>query len=256
MVVTRAREQAGPLAAQLLSLGAEPLICPAIQISPPPTFNSMDAAIARLAEFEWIVFTSANGVTALVDRMNTLGRERPDPMPNVAVVGAATARAAEAQGFAVTAMPERYVAESLVETFGDLSGDAVLLIRADIARPTMLEGLRNRGAIVEDVVAYRTVPGDGISELGQALQAGTVDAVTFSSSSTVRYFVQGLQATGSVEVLTQDATGPAVICLGPITASAARACGLRVDAIADTFDADGLTDALIAWFDGREKSHE
>lgn len=248
IVITRAQDQSEELAKHLRSLGAEPIICPAIQIDPPDSFDRLDAAIDRLAEFDWIVFTSGNGVTALLDRMARRSRTLPASPPNVAVVGAATARVAEAHGLPVTAIPERYVAESLVETFGDLTGQSVLLVRADIARPTLRDGLRGRGAVVEDVVAYRTVPGHGIAQLGETLRAGGVDAVTFSSSSTVRYFLEGLRSGPHAEFLRDASPRPAIICLGPVTASAARASGLPVDAVASTFDAEGLTEALIDWF--------
>ena len=247
IVITRAREQSEEFAARLRALGAEPLLCPAIQIDPPESFEKLDAALDRLSDFDWIVFTSANGVTALFERMRVTGRGIPNNMPRVAVVGAATARLAQVHGLAVTLIPERYVAESLLETFGNVSGQSMLLLRADIARPTMLHGLRDRGAIVEDVIAYRTVPGSGLSALREAMRSGTVDAVTFSSSSTVRYFMQGLGIDGH-SGLPDDMKRAAVICLGPVTASAARASGLHVDAVADTFDANGLTEALINWF--------
>ena len=255
VVITRAREQASEFAAQLTQLGAEPLICPAIQIDPPASFDALDSAIERLAKFDWIVFTSANGVVALIDRMRTLGVSLPAETPKIAVVGNATARIAESHGFTVTTVPERYVAESLVETFGDVSGQEVLLVRADIARPIMLDGLRRRGATVTDVVAYCTVPGQGLKDLAAAMREGTVDAVTFSSSSTVRYFMDGLRAMGIDLAFVDDSPRPAIICLGPVTASAARASGLPVDAVANTFDTQGLVDALIEWFTRSGRRH-
>jgi uroporphyrinogen III methyltransferase/synthase len=250
IVVTRAAEQATGLLARLRELGAEPIACPAIAIAPPADYGPLDAAIERLAGYDWLIVTSANGVRALVERMAALGRDTA-PLKNVAIgaIGPATADALAEYGLEARFMPTEYVAEAILDQIGDVVGRRVLLPRADIAREALAAGLRQRGATVDEVAAYSTVPGAGAPALAERLCAGTVDAITFTSSSTVRYLLAGLEDAGLPRA---DAivllAGVAVVCIGPITAATAREAGLRVDATAREYTVEGMLEALIEWF--------
>ena len=250
IVVTRAEEQSGGLLARLRALGAEAIACPAIAIAPPSDFAPLDAAIARLHEYDWLIVTSVNGVRALLGRMTDLGYDsRALDQLRIGAIGPATAEALAAHGLRAHFVPREYVAEAILAEIGDVAGLRMLLPRADIARDALTVGLRARGASVDELAAYRTIPGDGARALVDRLRARAIDAITFTSSSTVRYLLDGLEAAGidraEARLLQADA---AVVCIGPITAATAREEGLRVDAVAREYTIDGLVAALVEWF--------
>lgn len=241
--MTRARSQAGPLRELLEREGAEVIDFPTIRLLPPADFAPVDRAIMRLGEYRWIIFTSRNGVAAFTDRMWALGRN-PKTLRGVrlAAIGPGTAGELEARGLQVDLAPEEFRAESLVAAFArqDLRGARVLIPRAEEARSVLPEGLRQCGAAVDVVVVYRTVlERDHSPAVRRRLLSGTVDAVTFTSSSTVRNFV---------ELLGPDASRALrrvlVACIGPVTAATARASGLDVGVIAETYTIPGLVAAL------------
>lgn len=250
IVVTRPAAQAGELVAQLRALGAEPLICPAIAIAPPASYAALDAAIAQLGSYSWLIVTSANGVRALLERMAELG-QAPAALQQLRIgaIGPATAQALGEYGLRAEFMPSAYVAEAILEQIGDVAGQRMLLPRADIAREALALGLRERGALVDEIAAYRTVPGDGAPSLLAQMRQRPIDAITFTSSSTVRYMLDGLAAAGmdrdAARALIQRA---AVICIGPITAKTAQDEQLRVDLVAQAYTGDGLLAALKEWF--------
>lgn len=248
IAITRTREQATELADLLQKAGAEAVICPAIRIVPPDEIVDLDLAIDQLSSFDLIVFASANSIAALTQRMKQRGIAFAADFPPVAAVGAATARAAEMEGFVVAVVPDQFVAESLVMELRSLAPGRVLLLRADIGRPLVRDALVADGWDVVDVVAYRTIPGDGIALLARELQGKKIDAITFSSSSSVRFTVEGLTQSGEIHFLHSGTSRPAVICLGPVTAKTARDLGVRVDSVAGRFDARGLADAVADWF--------
>lgn len=252
VAVTRPAHQAAALLARLRALGAEPLACPSIAIAPPADPAALDAAIARLGSYSWLIVTSANGVQALLGRMAELGASSM-PLRRIAIgaIGPATAEALAEHGLRASFVPGAYVAEAIVDEIGDVAGQRILLPRADIAREALAVGLRAKGAEVDEVAAYRTVPGPGAADLASWLRAGTLGAITFTSSSTVRYLLDGLGAHGfdrptAVAALNRTA----VVCIGPITAATARAEGLRVAAEAREYTESGLLDALVQWFSG------
>ena len=248
--MTRAEEQSGELIARLRALGATPIACPAIMIAPPVDFAPLDAAITRLPEYDWLIVTSANGVRALLDRMAVLGQSAAAlARLMIGAIGPATAEALAAHGLHARFVPTAYVAEAIVEQIGDVAGRRVLLPRADIAREALAVGLRAKGAIVDEIAAYHTAPGPGAAELAGLLRDQAIDAVTFTSSSTVRYLLDGLGAAGMARPAARTLlAGAAVICIGPITAATAREEGLRVDAVAREYTTAGLVEALVAWF--------
>jgi len=239
VVVTRAREQASELRARLVALGASVLELPAIRIAP------IDFLLPDLGQFGWIVFTSANGVDAFFDRGLTPAHldARALAPARIAVIGPGTAAALARHGLRADLVPERFVAESLLESFPTGTG-RVLLARAETARDVLPEGLAAKGYDVEVLAVYRTEAAppdpDVVARLraGGAGGAGAVDAITFTSSSTVDNFCD---AVGTTLAEPQ----PPVVSIGPVTSDTARGRGLRVDAEADPHTIDGLVDAVL-----------
>lgn len=246
VVVTRAREQAGELVRTLEALGADVVLAPTIQIEPldAAALAPLEAALSDLGRYRWVVFTSQNTVRIVFDQMHAWGRS-PRELGGVAVaaIGPATASALEEHGVSAEVVPPRFVAEAVVEALGargDLRGARVLLPRAAEARDALPDGLRALGAEVDVMAVYRTVgaAGEGTA-LADALRAGTIDAVTFTSSSTVRHFVD---LVGGVAT-----TAPyAAAVIGPITAATARELGLPVRVEAAEYTVPGLVAALVA----------
>lgn len=250
IVVTRPRED-GRLRRLLEAEGAEVLEFPTIRIAPASDYGPLDAALRRIGDYGWIVFTSRNGVAAVVERLGVMAPAPPSAAgppaaalgrARLAVIGPGTDEALRDHGLEADLSPGEFRAEALVAAFGrhDLRGVRVLLPRAAVARDVLPEGLRALGAAVDVVTAYRTELNDAPApEVLAAVRAGRVDAMTFTSSSTVRHFLQlaGPDARRGLERVL-------VACIGPVTAETARASGLRVGAVATTYTLAGLVDAL------------
>ncbi|MDO8688725.1 MAG: uroporphyrinogen-III C-methyltransferase [Dehalococcoidia bacterium] len=255
VLVTRTREQARHLSALLREQGAEPVECPTIKIEPLEDSAALDHALSSLSGYDWVVFTSVHGVRSVLDRLRSLGQ---DPAvlgaSKLAAIGPSTAKELTNSGLSVAYQPKEYVAEAIVEGLDPVSGKRILLPRADIAREALAIGLRDRGALVDEVDAYRTVPAASEAELVRRLLAsGEIDVVTFTSSSTVRSFValleQGMsneeQGTGTRERALSLLEGVKVACIGPITSKTARELGLQVDIEASEYTIPGLVEALV-----------
>jgi uroporphyrinogen III methyltransferase/synthase len=245
VVVTRARTQAGELSIELESLGAEVYEFPTIEISPPEDFTPLDDAIHKLDSFDWLVYTSVNGVEAFVERLRHQGLDlRAVPRDaKVAAIGPATAERLEEAGLRVDVIPGEYRAEALIEALDEdsISGKRVLIPRARVAREILPEKLREAGAEVVVPPAYQSVPSSaGKEELALRLRSGEIDCVTFTASSTVENFVGAFGAEEAARLL----SGTRVACIGPITAGTARDRGLRVDAEADKYTIPGLVEAV------------
>ena len=250
IVVTRARAQAGELSRELEFLGAEVLEFPTIEIREPEDFGPLDGAIEELDSFDWIVFTSANGVAAFIERLGRHGLDlRAVPRgARLAAIGPATADALRATGLRVDVVPDEYRAEALLEALldGSPAGGKVLIPRAKVAREVLPEKLREAGMEVVVPPAYETVPSrDGKDELRERLLEGGVDCVTFTASSTVESFV-GAFGKEAADLLARTM----VACIGPITADTARGHGIRVDAEATEYTIPGLVDAVVGLFAG------
>ncbi|HWW45944.1 MAG TPA: uroporphyrinogen-III C-methyltransferase [Acidimicrobiia bacterium] len=233
VVVTRAREQASGLRATLETLGAAVAELPAIVVEP------LAVTLPDLSRFAWLVLTSANGVEALFAALRAAGRDaRALAGVRVAVIGPGTAAALDAHGVHADLLPERFVAEALLEAFPAPSrpGEAVLVARAAQARDVLPDGLGARGYTVEVLPLYATRPAPPDDEVVAALHAGRVDAVTFTSSSTVTNFCD---AVGPLE------HPPLVVSIGPVTSATARERGLHVDAEASEHTIDGLVARLV-----------
>lgn len=236
ILITRAREQASALADKIRALGGEPIEFPTIDFAPLEDFSEMDRALARVDEFGWIVFTSANGVRAVAERLHTLGKEpRVIASAKVAAIGPATARALQDLGLQVDFVPTKFLGEQIAIELPIERGQRVLLLRADIASNALEHGLGARGVEVRNVNTYRTV-----MPAAQAIDLGQVNAVTFTSSSTVRNFAM-LAPRATRSILQRVA----VFCIGPVTAETARELGLRVDAVAAEHTVDGLVNAMV-----------
>jgi len=233
VLVTRAPDQAAELSDRLRAMGMEPVLYPTIRIAPPEDPRELDAALDMLYArgYDWLVLTSVNGVRFVWERLHALAL---GPFPagvKVAVIGPATAEALRKQGVEPDLVPETYVAEGLAEAMGVVRGRHILLARADRARPTLRDMLRRRGAYVDEVVAYRTLVAPPQTSPPE------VDVVTFTSPSTVRGFAEALQGSPLP-------SNVKVVCIGPVTAQAAREAGFPVHAVATTYTIPGLVAAI------------
>ena len=240
VLVTRAPGQASALSERLRALGAEPVELPVISFVAPGDPAPLDAAIARLADYDWVIFTSVNGVDAFVTRVDALdGDLAPLASAQLAAIGPATAARLADHGLRARFVPERFVAESVLSGLVErgVAGKRVLLPRAEEARDVLPDGLRAAGAEVDVVAAYRTVAPVATPET--LAQLHDLDIVTLTSSSTARNLAALLG--GRLEQL-----GAArIACIGPITARTARAAGFRVDIVAEEYSIPGLVAALV-----------
>ena len=248
IVITRAVHQAGELKALLEAAGFRTLLYPAIAIQPPEDARALDTALRQARTYHWLIFTSANAVEAVARRLEAL-RLGPDILqgPSIAAVGPATARAVERRlGLDVALIPPKAVGESLLDALPIPPGQRVLLPRAAKARDVLPDGLRARGIQVDVVPAYETVLGQGGDDLPAALRTGQVDAITFTSPSTVRNTLIRLEREAGLGA--EALARVAVACIGPVTAEAAKQAGLQVDVIPEQYTSRGLVAALKAFF--------
>lgn len=244
ILVTRAREQAAALSDLIRQAGGEPVELPTIRIRQPDDWSEVDRAIRALASFDWVVFTSTNGVKLWMMRMAELGAGR-ELLKGVklAAIGPATARELEKVGLTADLVPAEYVAEVVLEDLlaEGVEGKRLLLPRAAEARPLLARGLEEAGAQVTELPLYNTVGDDGDTDtVVSLLEDGRIDAVTFTSSSTVRSFAR-MMPEGCAAALLR---GARVVCIGPVTAATARELGLHVDSEAAEHTMPGLVEAL------------
>jgi uroporphyrinogen III methyltransferase/synthase len=239
VVVTRARAQASGLAATLRELGAEVVELPAIRIEPRIETQEVQNAVTRLGDYSLVCLTSPNGARLLFDAMAAAGRDaRALAGATVAAIGPGTARALAERGILADVVPERFVAEALVEALADveIEGKRVLIARAAEARDVLPDALRERGAEVDVIALYETVR--ETPEESEIEDAQGADYVTFTSSSTVTNLVEALGD--------RFPSSARVVSIGPVTSEATRAAGLQVDVEAERHDIDGLLAALLA----------
>jgi len=288
ILVTRASKQAGALSDRLRKLGAIPVEFPIIQIAPPEDWALLDDALKRLCAcsppiyrgeflihrgtseareaesyYTWLVFTSANGVNICFDRLITLAYNTNDiGNVRVAAIGPATAQALRHHGVKPDLVPDEYIAEGVAAALIEdahchgesLEGKRILILRAAEARKVLVEKLQRAGAIVEEVAAYRTrgavIDDEQGHEVLRLLQAHQLDILTFTSSSTVRHFVQWLAdrapgaAVSPIALVTHNPQLK-IACIGPITSQTARELGLDVQIEASEFTIDGLVEAIV-----------
>ena len=245
IIVTRAAAEAAVFAKRLRQLGAEAIEFPTIKTEAPDSYLPLDAAIGRIQIFDWIVFTSATGVEAFIERLRILGVDlRVSAGARIAAIGPATAARLRHYGLNVAAVPREYRAESLIEALGKqaIEGARILVPRAQAAREILPQLLGENGA--KEVVvapAYKTVaPGHAdLERMRQLVRTGAIDLVTFTSSSTVANF----QAMLDVKI-----TGLKAAAIGPITAQTARSGGFDVVISPAAYTVDSLLDAILEYF--------
>ncbi len=250
VVVTRPERQADDLAKLLAKQGARPIAFPTIAIEPPSDWSGLDAALAELESYHWIIFTSANGVHFFFERLRQKGKDVRDLKGvNICCIGPATARQLEARGIRADLVPKEFIAEGLLKSFAeiDLEGKKILIPRAAKARELLPEGLKKMGAEVVTATTYRTVSsGRKREELNARLAEGDVDVITFTSSSTVTNFV---------DIMGKDFALPPsvrVACIGPVTAGTAVKAGFKIDILEHEYTMEGLVRALVDHFNPPE----
>lgn len=252
VLVTRAPHQALALAGPLQALGADVIIAPVIDTVEPDDWAPVDDAIARLADYDWIVLTSTNAVDRFLDRMARRGVALPRAGgPRIAVVGAATAERLEEHGTVPDLVPDDFRAEGLIDRFREIgvtAGMRFLLPRAERAREILPESLRAAGARVDVITVYRTVPATPDPAVIDRLRAGDVDAITFTSPSTVRHFIAWAVSAGldPGEVLSRSVAAS----IGPVTSAALRERGYAVPVEAAVSTMAALVDGIAAHLSG------
>lgn len=250
ILVTRPQKQSAGLTRALEERGAEVLEWPAIEIVPPTDPGPLEQAVRQVADYDWLVFTSANGVKAFFDRLfNAGGDSRQIAGVKLAAIGAATAKALRGFGLRADVMPGVYVAEELLKALARLvsEGDRILLPRAAGARALLPQGLRGLGAQVDEVEAYRaSPPAGGENSLRQLLQQNRMDVVVFTSSSTASNFAA--MTGGEMNELLQ---GSVIASIGPITSRTLNDLGFRPAIQAQQATAAGLAEAIETYFAGR-----
>jgi uroporphyrinogen-III synthase len=242
VLVTRTAAQAAALCDKLRQAGFEPLAFPTIQLEPLPA-GSLDAALARLASFDWLIFSSSNGVDFFLRRVDEL--KQPVTYPKIAAVGMATANRLAQRNIQPDFIPDSFVGERLAAGLGDLTGQRVLLPRARQGRPQLVHLLQKQGADVTELPLYETVTAVPTPQEWDSLAQG-FEAITFTSPSSVRNF---LKIVGTrPDRFAKPVRSAVVACIGPITAAAAREAGLTVAVMPETYTTDGLVEALVAYF--------
>ena len=243
ILVTRPAAQADGLARMLRARGLTPVVVPTVAIDSASTIAELDAMLRYLDGASWLVLTSANGAEAVAARLAANGHPLPDGL-RVAAVGPATADTLRAAAIRVDHVPDDYVTVAITDGLGEVRGQRIVLARADAATPDLRDALVERGAIVEEVIAYRTVEGSAPSR--DPLHAALHDdlaGIAFTSGSTVR----GLMRLASLADRGRVRCIPA-FCIGPVTADTARQSGFDIATVAADHTALGLADAIADYF--------
>ena len=247
IVVTRAHKQADGLSSLLHQLGAEVIEAPVIEIRPPDSYEALDAALNNILQYDWLILTSVNGVEALFLRLEPLGLS-VDSLQHlkIAAIGPVTEGRIQDHGLVVDLVPQRYVAEDVVRALRKLTkGEKVLLVRAKVARDVIPDELRLAGAEVNVVEAYQTIiPENATDHMRRAFSSDFPDAITFTSSSTVKNFLSVVKGTDIAAKLSKVKFAS----IGPVTSDTLREHGLPVHVEADEYTMEGLAQALIHLF--------
>jgi uroporphyrinogen-III synthase len=252
VLVSRAKKQAGMLSSALRELGCGVIEIPFIEIRKPRSYQPLDEALVNVGNYDWLILTSVNGVEALFDRMEKRKVSAAALATlKIAAIGPATRKAIEAHGIGVEVTPKEYVAESVVRALHRrVKGKRVLLVRAKVARDVIPRELRKAGAQVDVMEAYETVvPELSRRRLRSALASDRrkPHAITFTSSSTVRNFVEllGLRAARAALKKTAGQQGTHSASIGPVTSGTLREFGLPVDIEATEYTVPGLVEAIV-----------
>jgi uroporphyrinogen-III synthase len=240
ILITRPRAQADDFAEKLHSAGFEPIFFPVIEIQPIENNPALDRALEKLNCYEWVVFTSVNGVDVVFDKY--AHHFSGNGSVRFAAIGPKTAEALQVRGVTPNFIPDEYVAESIMPGLGDLKNKWVLLPRAEIARKALPQAIVEAGGIAHEIAVYKTLPVQPDPDGLAALKAG-VDWITFTSPSTVQNFVEIIR---KQKMDPFQLTGnPKIACIGPITEHAAKEEGFEVDLVAEKYTTEGLVHALL-----------
>jgi uroporphyrinogen III methyltransferase/synthase len=251
VLVTRARAQSAEITTQLEALGANVIHCPTIEVAPPASWAALDASIQRLAEYDWLVFTSANGVEFFSKRLRdkASGGIATLTTPIICAIGPATARALEAAGAVTTVVPSDSRAEGALTAIIDYVGGAqrvrglsFLIPRARVARDVLPDGLRTLGARVDAVETYQTIrPNVEPDTILRLFNENTIDAITFTSSSTVSNF----SAIVGLDDLSGLLANTIAVCIGPVTAETAESHRIEKIVHPSVYNTDALVDSIV-----------
>lgn len=233
ILITRPREQLKPLADEIVRLGGIPIEFPTISVEPTRANDQSEMGLETLNGYDWIVFTSANGVQHLFHETSMRKTDFADILPRIAVIGSATASAVEKCGLGVSFTPSAFLTERLARELPEVDGKHILLVRAEGTDEMMRSILMERGAKVDEIHPYRVTTSKHTS------QPDDYDAILFTSPSTISSFVKIMHGTGA-----QDQR-KIVCCIGPVTAKAAVSEGFKVDVVAQEHSTAGLLRALI-----------
>ncbi len=252
ILITRAREQSRDFTSRLKRLGAEVIEFPTIEIVPPSSWKGVDHALAQLKSYDWVIFTSANGVSFFFQRLKEKGYNRRTLSAlKICAIGPATAGQLKKRGIRVDYIPKEFIAESILKGFKKMGigGKRILLARAKRARDVLPQGLKKMEARVDVVEAYRTVkPKGGGMRLKRLLRKKEVDCITFTSSSTVSHFVDLLKK----EELKDLLKGIVIACIGPVTSRTANEWGMRVQIQPKEYTVPALAQSIADYFSNKE----
>ena len=250
ILITRARSQASSLAQRIESLGGEVVKFPTIEIRPPESYGPLDQAIKQIASYDWVIFTSVNGVEQFLSRFEKLGKNLADLAGiEVGAIGPETAKRLTAAQIQPSLVPEQYQAEGILDELisETVLGKRILIPRAAKARDILPETLSRWGALVDVVEAYQTVlPQVDVSVLCRLLREGTIDVITFTSSSTATNFSVMLRDQDLPRLLSRAV----IACIGPITKKTVEDLGMRPEIVSEEFTIPGLVRAIVDYFSG------
>lgn len=251
IIVTRAKEQAPEFMTLLSSYGAEAISFPTLEIAPPPSWAEMDAALERIERYDWIIFTSVNGVQAFRKRLAALRKDlRLLKGISLCAIGPRTAAEVEGWGLQVDLVPSEFKAEGVLQALDErgIAGKRFLIPRAKEAREILPEEIQKKGGEVDVVPAYQAVrPGHDPASLETLLRGKKVDMITFASASTLRNFMEILGSERRSWM-----ADSAVACIGPITAETAREFGLKVDVMPSEYTLPALAESIVDYFGKKE----
>ena len=250
VVVTRPEDQAEDLCSRLRALGAEPVEFPVIAIAPPEPGGPLDRALARLSSYDWLIFTSVNGVKPFMERLH-VARKDARALANLRLcaIGPRTAQELGTYGLTPDVVPIEYQAEGVIAALAHvgIQGSRILIPRAEVAREILPEQLRALGATVDVIPVYRTiVPAVDVVSLTRQFHEGQVAVATFTSSSTVRNFVEVFGGRDAVRPLVARVV---IACIGPITARTAEEYGLTVTVMPAENTVPALAETIVRYFE-------
>jgi uroporphyrinogen III methyltransferase/synthase len=248
ILVTRPKSQAPAFSDLIAAAGGEALECPTIEIVPPEDWSPLDRALERLSTYKWLIFTSVNGIAPFMARLMGTQRDvRALAGLKICCIGPRTAEALSAYGLGADMVPDQFQAEGILEVLDErqIRGVRILIPRALVAREILPDQLRARGAIVDVAPVYRAIrPAVATDRLSEQLRTRAIDIISFTSSSTVRNFVEVFS---SREEMVRLVGETAIACIGPITAATAQEVGLKVHVMAGQNTVQSLAEAIVAF---------